>query len=298
MRRSRGVDEGLTMKRVSNFLLAGAFAIAAAGAASAADIPLPAPEPLPELPIIESRSGGYLRGDIGIGIYGDGSWSQQQVTAAHGRFLRESIGDGGFIGGGIGYKFNNWLRADLTAEYRASVDIHGVDEYKFNCTFAGGSCGFVGQEITRNNIWKGHLSSTVVMANLYADLGSWYGITPFVGGGVGMAYNRLTSVYDFDPSDLGGAGTVAENGEWSFAWALAAGLGYEVNDRLALELGYRYINLGDAESGRITCLGTAVCDLDPLIIEDIDSHDIRLGMRWHLGGGETYFPEPPLAVKY
>lgn len=286
------------MTRATQFLMAGAFAISAAGAANAADIPLPPPEPLPEVAIIESHSGWYLRGDIGVGIYGEGTWSQEQVTNAHGLFLRESIGDAAFIGGGIGYKFNNWLRADLTAEYRASVDIHGIDQYKFTCPFASGSCGFIGEEINRNNIWNGHLSSTVVMANLYADLGSWYGITPFVGGGIGMAYNRLTSIYEFDPSDLGGGGSVAENGEWSFAWALAAGLGYEVNDRLSLELGYRYINLGDAESGRITCLGGAHCDLDPLIIEDIDSHDIRLGMRWNLFGGETYIPEPPLTVKY
>ncbi|MEO1198638.1 MAG: outer membrane beta-barrel protein [Pseudomonadota bacterium] len=288
------------MTTTTKLLLASALAAATTGGALAADLPPPAPLPEP-LPQIESRSFGswYLRGDIGIGITSDGDWSQDDVTAADGRFLYEALGDSLIVGGGVGYKFNNWLRADLTAEYRGTIDVDGIDEYQFICTFAGGTCANVGDQVTRNNIWNGSISSTVIMANAYVDLGSYHGLTPFVGAGIGASYNSFSAGVEFDPSDLGGGGHVASNSDWDLAWALMAGFGFQVNDRLALELGYRYIDLGDVETGSVTCLGHTACELEPLHIEDITSHDIRLGMRWHFGAkDEVFIQEDPLIVKY
>ena len=37
--------------------------------------------------------------------------------------------------------------------------------------------------------------------------------------------------------------------EWNFAWALYAGLGFEVTDALTLELAYRYLDMGDGKTG-------------------------------------------------
>ncbi len=292
------------MTKTFKLFLAGTIAAMAAtgalgtNAALAADLLPPPPEPLPEV-YVPSYGSWYLRGDVGLGITSGGDWHQADVTAAHGRFIEEDLGDTFFVGGGIGYKFNNWLRADFTAEYRGTLDVDGIDEYKFTCTFSGGSCGDVGDVIKRNNVWNGSISSTVLLVNAYADLGSYAGLTPFIGGGIGAAYNRFSAGVEFDTSDLGGGGRVGANGEWSFAWALMGGLGYQVNDRLALELGYRYMNLGDVETGDVVCLNHVHCVLDPLKIDNIYSHDIRLGMRWHFGGAEpVYIPEEPLLVKY
>ena len=34
------------------------------------------------------------------------------------------------------------------------------------------------------------------LANAYFDLGTWYGVTPFVGGGVGVAVHRARNAFD------------------------------------------------------------------------------------------------------
>ncbi len=64
------------------------------------------------------------------------------------------------------------------------------------------------------------------------------------------------------------------------AWALYAGLGFEVTSALTLDLGYRYLHIGDAESGDLVSFdGTNNID-NPMEFEDISSHDVRLGMRY------------------
>ena len=52
-----------------------------------------------------------------------------------------------------------------------------------------------------------------------------------------------------------------------------AGVGYTVNPRLKLELGYRYLNMGT--------------------IFKVSSHDFRLGMRWLFN---DLPPPPPLPL--
>lgn len=286
----------LSLKSIAALGLAVAT-LAAAPAGRAADILQP--PPLPAAPVVDVGSGFYLRGDVGVGILNTGDFRQRELDTSGGLFLRRDIDDTFFVGVGAGYQFNSWFRADVTGEYRAGTNFNAVDQYRFTCPFQAGSCGAVGQTINRNNIWNGSLSSVVVLANAYVDLGTWHGITPFIGGGVGGAYNRVYGVYDFDPSDLGGGGITSSNSDVNFAWAIHAGLAYDVSPNFKVELAYRYLNLGDVESGRLRCLGVS-CDFGPLVIKEVDSHDIKLGMRW-LWGDKTpvYAPQPgPLVRKY
>ena len=274
-------------------LLSGlAFTICLTGTAGAADyLPPIIEQPVIEPPVVEYRAvgGWYLRGDIGYDIHKDASFSHTGTTAAGGAFIDESIDNAGSIGVGVGYEFNDWFRADLTGEFRGTEGFAAVDSYLFDCTAAGltsGSCGG-GGIITRNNMWRGSLSTQVVMANVYASIGSWHGITPFIGGGVGVAFHRVHGVSDMDPSDLGGGGFASDNRSTSFAWNVQAGLEYDISDNLVVETAYRYIDLGDAESGPLCPLpgGCAGGALAPLLIDDIAAHEIRLGLRWRLGGG-------------
>lgn len=254
------------------------------GAANAADY-LP---PIVEEPIPVVVGGWYLRGDIGIDVHKTATFSHSGVTAASGTFIDESIDRSGSVGIGVGYEFNDWFRADVTAEFRGTEGFAAVDRYQFDCDAAGlssGSCGG-GGIIRRNNMWRGSLTSHVLMLNAYAAIGSWYGITPFVGGGVGVAAHRVHGVSDFDPSDLGGGGFASDQTSTSFAWNVQAGLQYDISPNLVIETAYRYIDLGSAESG-ILCPLPASCaggGLAPLVIDDITAHEIRLGLRWRLGG--------------
>lgn len=286
----------MSLKTLAAFGLAVATAAAAPSALAADLLPPPALPAAP--PVVDVGGGFYLRGDVGVGILQTGNFEQREVALGGGNFLRRDINDTFFVGVGAGYQFNSWFRADVTGEYRGATKFGATDRYNFTCPFAAGSCGAIGQVITRNNVWDGNLQSTVVMANGYVDLGTWHGITPFIGVGVGGAYNKVSGVTDYDPSDLGGGGRGLDNDEWNFAWAIHAGLAYDVTSNFKVELGYRYLNLGDVKSGRIRCLGNAACDLSPLVIKDVDSHDIKLGMRWLLADKGVPYAPGPLIRKY
>jgi opacity protein-like surface antigen len=61
----------------------------------------------------------------------------------------------------------------------------------------------------------------------------------------------------------------------SFAWALMAGFGYQLTDRAILDVGYRYIDMGSAQSSNVG--GTR------LEVDDMRAHEIKIGLRYHLG---------------
>src|SRR5277367_65672 len=87
---------------------------------------------------------------------------------------------------GVGYEFNNWLRFDVTGEYRTKAMFKATGSYTNFCG-GGGTCFDVN---------TGNLSSSVFRANTYIDFGTWWCLTPFIGAGVGGAYNGVTGVQD------------------------------------------------------------------------------------------------------
>lgn len=249
------------MRTLTKIALAASALVATAIPARAADIPQPIP------PVV--MGGWYLRGDIG--------YSNQEVdslfnvlydTALDVDTVHADFDAGVTFGGGIGYRFNNWFRADLTGEYRGKTDFSGYDLY----TIAAG---------TFPNNYDAKKSEWLVMANGYVDLGSWHGISPFVGAGIGAVNIEIS---DFTDNGFGPTGTSSafadDNDEWNLAWAVHAGIGFDVTDALTLELAYRYLDLGDAASGDIIASdGTNLVD-NPMEFEDITSHDVKLGVRY------------------
>ena len=253
--------------------------------------PLP-PEPLP--PPVEIGGGWYLRGDVGVGASDLGAITSNPAGAAvltGYRIDQKSIDDTYFAGGGFGYQFSSFFHADITAEYRGGGHIAFLERYDGG----GGKDGL--------DSYKANLSSVVTMANGYVDLGTWYGVTPYVGGGVGAAFHRVGGFSDFGAGTAaGGYGISGGKQSTSFAWSAQAGLAYNVTQNVKLELGYRYMNLGHVKLGTISCYGG--CESTSFAVKDITSHDVKLGMRWMLGGYSPpivadYQPMPgPLVRKY
>jgi opacity protein-like surface antigen len=139
------------------------------------------------------------------------------------------------------------------------------------------------------------------MAHGYVDLGTWWCVTPFIGAGIGTSYNRISSFRDDGFGSTFGVARppsfvyATDNGKWNFAWALHAGLGYKVTPNVTVELGYSYMNLGDATTGvNSNFAGTPTAQF-PWTMKDITSHDLTLGVRWNLESPPVY--APPLVRK-
>lgn len=65
----------------------------------------------------------------------------------------------------------------------------------------------------------------------------------------------------------------------NFAWALYAGTSYDVTPQIALDLTYRYANLGTAKSGVVTAFDNSN-SYSGEFIKNISSNDLMLGFRY------------------
>ncbi len=246
-------------------------------AAGAADMPSMLP-PV-ELPPIEDFAGGwYLRGDIGMTNQRVGKLHHDNYASTANLVVRDKNFEGGMLFGlGVGYQWNNWLRTDITGEYRGETGFHGLDTW------------FDGTNDRFNN-YTAKKSEWLFLANVYADLGTWYNITPFVGAGIGFARNTIHSFRDTGIDPAGPAPTLSyadPASKWNFAWALHAGLSYKVSNNVSFEFAYRYVDLGKALSGDIVSYDGAQT-IGPMHFRNITSHDLKFGVRWLLDSR----PEP------
>ena len=58
-----------------------------------------------------------------------------------------------------------------------------------------------------------------------------------------------------------------------------AGVGWQVTERAVLDLGYRYIDMGKAESGNYDNAGF----FNPKVrVDDITAHEFKVGLRYSL----------------
>jgi opacity protein-like surface antigen len=277
-------------RRLKLSALAAVASFAIINTAHSADMPAPVLAPAMDF------SGWYLRGDIGF--------SNQNVRSLfnvnYANFTSVNNIDKGFdaaplFGLGIGYTVNNWLRFDVTGEYRGAANFHGLDVGAIpsaNCR--GTAPCFADDRYTASK------SEWTFMFNGYVDLGTWWNITPFVGAGVGFSRNTISNFGDVsicvDSSSCAFGGSDAFGptaSKWNFAWALHAGLAYQLYRNVTLELAYRYIDLGNAQSGNLVAFDGTNNIVNPMEFHHLTSQDVKFGVRFNFGGYEPP-PPPPL----
>ena len=294
------------MRILASIAFAGTVALGAAGA-HAADL---APPVYPAPPAAAAIEGGwYLRGDIGLASNTIGAFDVMQngqpVRAGAGgvntfELRTKTFSETISVGVGVGYRFNSWLRADVTGEFRGGGRLRGLDYVNFD----GGG----GSTTSQTNTYAGDVRSWVGLVNAYVDLGTFCTLgclTPYLGAGFGFANTAISNFTDSSAgfnSDWGATGSLGgyatSVSKTNFAWALMAGVGYRVNDRLSLELGYRYLNLGDLpEIGlRDPATGLPQPSGDAIRVRNLSSHEVRLGMRWMLNC--TCAAPAPIVARY
>jgi opacity protein-like surface antigen len=271
---------GVKVSLFAGTVLAGATI--AATVTDAADAPIyqqPAPPivyqpqpvyqpPPPPLPPIQEFEGWYLRGDIGIHQQKVKSIDNALFATAPGfSFLDQpDFGSGMLFGIGVGYQMNEWMRFDVTGEYRGKTQFHALD------TFNNGG-------VINTNDYTAKKTEWLVLANAYFEFGTFWCITPFVGVGVGLVDIKIEHYRD--RNDIaGGGGWAPAASKQNIALALHAGASYKVTNNFAVEIGYRFLSLGDAETGDVINFDGSNLVNNPTTFKDITSHDFKLGFRF------------------
>ncbi|PCJ86596.1 MAG: hypothetical protein COA52_14960 [Hyphomicrobiales bacterium] len=237
----------------------GAVAIVAAMLASpavAADLPIYTYDE----PVYEKAGAWYLRGDIGYVATANYEVSFDGVPG-HQELTNEDWSNTWLIGIGVGYEFNHYFRMDLTLDYTATWEFEG------NSVCLSNACGGLNNEF-------GSMAMYTVLGNAYLDWDNSSAFTPYIGGGLGFAYVDVRRHYshNFDNTSNG----FAAEGNWNFAAAAMVGLTYDVTENFKLDANYRYLWVGDVESGD----EDASALVGKITYEDLDFHQIRVGGRY------------------
>jgi opacity protein-like surface antigen len=292
--------------RSVKFLIAAGAASLWSSMAFAADMAI-APPPMYAPPPVEDFGGWYLRGDIGFSNQSVNNIRKSDPVAySQISSLAEttSFDTGGIFDVGAGYRFNNWFRADVTAQYRGNANFKGSDVF----TASAYGLAYNGQDN-----YSASKSELLFLANAYVDLGTWWCVTPFIGAGVGASRVTISGLTDTGAINLnsftnGSGATVhyvggpanasfasaGSGSQWNFAWAAHAGLAYQISPSATLELAYSYVDLGSGTTGVIADF-TGFQAGHVFKFNDITSHDLMLGVRWNLDSPAVY--APPLVRK-
>ncbi|MFN3867758.1 MAG: outer membrane protein [Hyphomicrobiaceae bacterium] len=192
------------------------------------------------------------------------------------------------VGGGVGVYLSHGFRADLTYEHRFESDATGT---------------LLNHAADLNGVREFGLKSRLLLANVYYDFNQGGRFSPYIG--VGLGYVRHETTAGTVTGLCGCDGTIDGEKAGSVAGAVMAGVtvnltgdrGREVhggstkdgvvfaasNRALLLDVGYRYLYLGEATTGpvRANLPGGPVVSDDPTV-ENIHAHELRVGLRYNL----------------
>jgi len=259
------------------------YACLGAAQGNAADMPLFGGDPTPQTKI-EFGTGWYIRGDL---AYANESMPEISSDLTAGSTSRLSSFSAGL---GFGYKFNSWLRADLIGDYRQPNQASGVGT-PITCvtqvtTDPTTLVPFVSARDTCTPYQQASIRQWDLLQNVYFDLGTWYGLTPYVGAGAGLSFTQTKTATNWYMSNglpyqvstdgfYFNLNSTSSNLTYQFAWALMAGVAYQLTDNAFLDVGYRYVNLGTYNM--ISSTGLSVKKTD-------DVQEFRVGIRYLIDG--------------
>ncbi len=243
------------------------------------------PQALPQ-DKVEFASNWYIRGDLAYAAETYPKLSFDSTFSEPPPILNTFS-----AGAGFGYKVNNWLRTDLVLDYRSPVHAAGIGGQACTLVLPDAATGQLGYT---PETCAGHFNTEIhrwdLLANGYFDLGTWSGFTPYVGAGAGVSWARTKqSVYWTYGDDLPcqtSCGFPSSSGntyfgyfdrsqsrmDYQFAWAAMAGLAIAMTEHAQLDVGYRFLDLGNV-SGLSAVTGAPVT-------QRVFVNEVRAGVRY------------------
>lgn len=183
------------------------------------------------------------------------SWSSNME-----RDIGTDAGSSAIVGAGLGYRVNDNIRTDVTLGYRGWYQASGG--VPVNATTVNASAD---------------IKSFVGLVNAYYDIGHYNRFTPYVGGGIGFS-NNMVDTTNFSIGSIP-LGNINSHSNTSLAWQLGAGTAVDITSNLALDIGYRYIDMGTAQTGdTATILGTPIAGAT--LKGNLRANEVQVGLRY------------------
>ncbi|ASQ45176.1 outer membrane protein [Legionella clemsonensis] len=152
------------------------------------------------------------------------------------------LGIGGFGGLFVGYQYNPNIAFQFTWDYRSGYDYYLHASY--------------GVDATDPNYYLEDRYETLGDINIQTFLFdlflrpavNWGGFVPYVKGGIGLAYDEMSTLRNVQHTFSGNPITydtrIPGDSVTSFAWDAGVGADYFFNDKLSIGLGYRFVDAG------------------------------------------------------
>ncbi len=176
--------------------------------------------------IASAAQGFYLAPKFMMTVQNTGTVERSGNLAGYGVDNHSQFTLGGAIAAGYDFWFSHMIpiRAEL------ELALRGNGENSENGRYGD-------TKLTTN--------STTLLANFYYDFHNSTAFTPYVGAGIGLAFNYLgVDVHD----SAWNRGYSCDDRSTNFAWQVGAGVAYSFNENIAVDAGYRYLDLGYTET--------------------------------------------------
>ena len=231
-------------------LMAAVLSLAAPAAASAQEID--------SIYVTPRLIYSYQMGDMSPAKWRQGQWT---ASALGGEEKDKNFAFGLSVGSDLGYS------SDLP------VRVEGEYVYRGKAEFSKGPASVAwvdGSVRTASHSFE--VTAHSLMVNAFYDFNTASSFTPYVGAGLGGAY--LNTDYKTSIINGGAASIGVSKSSWNLAWNVGGGVAYHLNENAALDFGYRYVDLGKAETGSINALSmSGSSELD------YTAHEFSIGLR-------------------
>jgi opacity protein-like surface antigen len=215
----------------------------------------------------------YFRADLGVVAANKiaGSYIPDNKLSAR-------VGEGSALASiGIGYQFNEYIRTDITFTH--------IPKFTYRSLSSGESSRLknISYNVTQD------FQYTYAMINGYADILTWNNLSPYVMAGAGIAlaksqqYNHQhTFAYGIEDSPTT-THSSHKNGQsnYQYAWQIGAGAAYHLTTNLALDLNYRFIDLGKVKNGTLLTRANRTTSYSPADFMKLQSHMLTIGLRYN-----------------
>ena len=188
-------------------------------------------------------TGFYLGGQLGASILKANSIKDTVSYQSYSEdFKIGSFNKGKFAGAlNIGYNFK--YDYDLPIRAELSYTMRGNSNKKYS---HGYSDVVVPDDYLKTSD-RHKVRMHTLMVNAYYDIETNRSITPFVGAGLGVAFTKLDQTYSaqYESVYYDGSGSVGmSDTNTKFAWNVAAGVTYNIDENLDIDFTGRYVNAG------------------------------------------------------